>query len=91
MEQGEVFTPLSDITGQNGAPKVQKPTQQLQQQAAQTPRATIKDPDKAMKAGQVHFKAAHGIIVGFFSFILYVRRFSFPATAPRGTAEVHSS
>jgi phosphatidylinositol glycan class O len=73
MENNEVFTPLSDITGPNSAPKVQKPTQQLQQQAAQTPRAAIQDPDKAKRAGQVHFKAAHGIIVAFFTFILYAQ------------------
>jgi phosphatidylinositol glycan class O len=73
MEHGDVFTPLADITGQSSAPKIQKPTQQLQQQAAQTPRATIQDPDKAKRAGQVHFKAAHGIIVAFFTFILYVQ------------------
>ncbi|KAF1833899.1 hypothetical protein BDW02DRAFT_499474 [Decorospora gaudefroyi] len=70
MEKGEVFTPLSDITGQNGAPQAQQPTQQLRQQAAQTPRATISDPDKAKRIGQVHFKAAHGILVAFFTFML---------------------
>jgi phosphatidylinositol glycan class O len=74
MDSGEVFTPLSDITGQSSAPKVQKPAQQpqqpQQQQPAQSQRTAIHDPDKAKKVGQVHFKAAHGIIVAFFTFIL---------------------
>jgi phosphatidylinositol glycan class O len=71
MDSGEVFTPLSDITGQSSAPKVQKPAQQpQQQQPAQGQRTAIHDPDKAKKVGQVHFKAAHGIIVAFFTFIL---------------------
>jgi hypothetical protein len=72
MENGEVFTPLSDITGQKRVLKVQKPTQQpQQQQTAQSPRTAVHDPDKAKRLGQVHFKAAHGIIVAFFTFILY--------------------
>ncbi|KAI4682874.1 hypothetical protein J4E81_009498 [Alternaria sp. BMP 2799] len=72
MENGEVFTPLSDITaGRSTAPKVQKPAQQpQQQQPSQGQRTAVHDPDKAKRLGQVHFKAAHGIIVAFFTFIL---------------------
>ncbi|KAF1938837.1 hypothetical protein EJ02DRAFT_270670 [Clathrospora elynae] len=70
MENGDVFTPLSDITGQNGAAKVQKQERQESQAPAPGPRATIQDPDKAKRIGQVHFKAAHGIIIAFFTFIL---------------------
>ena len=65
MESGEVFTPLSDITG-TGA-KVEKP-----QQAARSLPATTADPDKAKKIGQIHFKASHGILTAFFTFMLYV-------------------
>jgi phosphatidylinositol glycan class O len=73
MESGEIFTPLSDITGQTGAARAPKPQQQQEAQPqVPAPRATITDPDKAKKIGQVHFKAAHGIILAFFTFILYV-------------------
>ncbi|KNG50385.1 gpi ethanolamine phosphate transferase 3 [Stemphylium lycopersici] len=69
MANREVFTPLSDITGQTGASRAQQPTQQPQPQAAQAPRTTIHDPDKLKKVSQVHFKASHAILVAFFSFI----------------------
>jgi phosphatidylinositol glycan class O len=62
---GEVFTPLSDITA--AAKKDVKSAPAPKRTAA----ATI-DQDKAKRAGQVHFKAAHGLVVAFFSFILYV-------------------
>ncbi|KAF1844521.1 uncharacterized protein K460DRAFT_309483 [Cucurbitaria berberidis CBS 394.84] len=65
MENGEVFTPLSEITGQKAKAKVDPPKQQAQRLPA-----TKTDPNKAKKIGQVHFKAAHGIIVAFFTFIL---------------------
>ncbi|KAF2854918.1 hypothetical protein T440DRAFT_197829 [Plenodomus tracheiphilus IPT5] len=68
VNPGEVFTPLSDIRGQQGtAAAKQQPRQQAQ---AQDPPARTIDPDKAKKIGQVHFKAAHGLIVGFFVFVL---------------------
>jgi hypothetical protein len=69
MDKGEVFTPLSEITGQNAGARVQK---QQQQQPAQQPPTTKVDPDKAKKIGQVHFKASHGLVVAFFSLLLYV-------------------
>ncbi|KAH7355959.1 hypothetical protein BKA66DRAFT_539661 [Pyrenochaeta sp. MPI-SDFR-AT-0127] len=65
METGEVFTPLSEITGQAGRGKVEQPRPEPRQQPA-----TKADPDKAKKIGQVHFKAAHGIVVAFFTLIL---------------------
>jgi len=74
MEPREVFTPLSDITGQTGTRRARKPKeqpQQQQQQPTQPPRTAVHDPDKAKRLGTVHFKASHGIIVAFFTFILY--------------------
>ena len=76
MASREIFTPLSDITGQKGAPKAQQQAaqqpqqQQQQQQAAQAPRTAVHDPDKVKQQSQVHFKATHAIVVAFFSFIL---------------------
>jgi phosphatidylinositol glycan class O len=67
MEPGEVFTPLSEITGPAATAKVNKPKQDTPKQPA--PRI---DQDEAKKIGQVHFKAAHGIIVAFFTLILYI-------------------
>lgn len=67
MEPGEVFTPLSEITGQKATANVNKPKQDAPKQPA--PRI---DQDEAKKIGQVHFKAAHGIIVAFFTLILYI-------------------
>jgi phosphatidylinositol glycan class O len=65
MEKGEIFTPASEITGGARPKAVQKaPTSQR--------RVVAKDEDKAKRAGQVHFKAAHGLVVAFFTFILYV-------------------
>ena len=73
MANREVFTPLSEITGQKSTPKGQQHApqkQQQQQQAAQPPRTTVHDPDKVKKLSQVHFKASHGILVAFFCFML---------------------
>ncbi|EDU46616.1 GPI ethanolamine phosphate transferase [Pyrenophora tritici-repentis] len=71
MEPREVFTPLSDITGQTGTPKARKPKElPQQQQPQQQPRTVVHDPDKAKRLGTVHFKATHSIIVAFFTFVL---------------------
>jgi hypothetical protein len=66
MENGEIFTPLSDIT----AGKEEKTVAPVAKAAG--PKLAKKDEDKAKRAGQVHFKAAHGIVVAFFTLILYV-------------------
>lgn len=66
MESGEIFTPLSEITSQKGTPNVNKPRPEARRQPA--PQI---DQNEAKKLGQVHFKAAHGIIVAFFTLILY--------------------
>ncbi|XP_014561851.1 hypothetical protein COCVIDRAFT_11683 [Bipolaris victoriae FI3] len=80
MANREVFTPLSEITGQKSTPKgqqhaPQKQQQQQQQQAAQPPRTMVHDPDKVKKLSQVHFKASHGILVAFFCFMLVLHVF----------------
>lgn len=67
MENGEVFTPLSEITA---AQKKDTPSARI----PKVPEASTSDTgeDKAKRAGQVHFKAAHGLVVAFFILILYV-------------------
>ncbi|KAF1917825.1 hypothetical protein BDU57DRAFT_471853 [Ampelomyces quisqualis] len=62
MENGDIFTPASDITAARHK-LVSKP------QPPKRSRAVV-DEDKAKRAGQVHFKAAHGLVVAFFTFIL---------------------
>ena len=64
MQGEEIFTPASEITAarQNVVQKTQAPAR----------RVAPKDEDKAKRAGQVHFKAAHGLVVAFLTFILYV-------------------
>ncbi|KAH9867693.1 hypothetical protein IAQ61_008287 [Plenodomus lingam] len=70
VNAGQVFTPLSDMRSQKGASAAkQRPQQQAQTQAQNQPAKAI-DQDKAKKIAQVHFKAAHGLMVGFFLFVL---------------------
>jgi phosphatidylinositol glycan class O len=64
MEHGEIFTPASEITAPRD--KVVSNAQPPKRSGA------VVDEDKAKRAGQVHFKAAHGLVVAFFTFILYV-------------------
>ena len=64
MEKEEVFTPMSDITAAKKVVKSAPPAPKRKVAPA--------DYDKAKKAGQVHFKSAHGLVVAFFTFILYV-------------------
>jgi phosphatidylinositol glycan class O len=65
MENEEIFTPASEIT----APSREKDVKSAP--PSRRSAGTI-DEDKAKRAGQVHFKAAHGLIVAFFTLILYV-------------------
>jgi phosphatidylinositol glycan class O len=74
MENGEIFTSIEDIAAEAKA-KAEK--QRSEQAQLGGPKPTVADVNTAKKAGEVHFKAQHGIVVAFFSFILYVRsRFS---------------
>lgn len=70
MDKGEVFTPMADITA--AAKKVAKSTPAPAPAPAPKRKPAPADQDKAKKAGIVHFKAAHGLVVAFFTFILYV-------------------
>lgn len=78
MENGEIFTSLEDITAEAKA-RAEK------QRAADTqlggPKPTVTDVRTAKKAGEVHFKVQHGIVVAFFSFILYVHSQTSMATS----------
>jgi phosphatidylinositol glycan class O len=76
MESGEIFTPASEITGARPKPVEKAPAAQKSGIAA--------DPDKAKRLAQVHFKASHGLIVAFFTFVLYVRQTPLSAMARRG-------
>ncbi|KAF2025314.1 hypothetical protein EK21DRAFT_116950 [Setomelanomma holmii] len=59
MDNGEIFTPASEITAARG-----------KDEKGGIPSKRAVDEDKAKRAGQVHFKAAHGLVVAFFTFIL---------------------
>jgi phosphatidylinositol glycan class O len=67
MENGEVFTPLSEITA---AQKKDKSSAQVS--GVPDVRTAGTGEDEAKRAGQVHFKAAHGLVVAFFTLIMYV-------------------
>ena len=61
MDNGEIFTPVSEITATRGKDVTSAP--------ATKRNGVATDEDKAKRAGQVHFKAAHGLVVAFFTFI----------------------
>jgi phosphatidylinositol glycan class O len=64
MESKEIFTPAAEITA----------ARKSDVKSAQLPKRSGPpiDEDKAKRAGQVHFKAAHGLVVAFFTLILYI-------------------
>lgn len=68
MEDGEIFTPLADITAPSRVSK--DLNQQLSARQPAMTQASQLDSDKAKKIGEVHFKASHGIVVAFFSLLL---------------------
>ncbi|KAJ4357051.1 mannose-ethanolamine phosphotransferase gpi13 [Ascochyta clinopodiicola] len=67
MENGEIFTSLEDITAEAKA-KAEK--QRVEEAQLGGPKPTVTDVRTTKKAGEVYFKAQHGIVVAFFSFIL---------------------
>ena len=69
MESGEMFTSIEDIQAEAKAKQEKQRTVEAQLGG---PKPTATDVTSAKKAGEVHFKAQHGIVVAFFSFILYV-------------------
>lgn len=66
MQGQEIFTPASEITAarKKAVPKA------VPQGRAPARTGVAQDEDKTKKAAQVHFKASHGLIVAFFTFIL---------------------
>lgn len=69
MENGEIFTSLEEITAEA---KIKVEKQRVEDAQLGGPKPTVTDVRAAKKTGEVHFKAQHGIVVAFFSFILYV-------------------
>jgi phosphatidylinositol glycan class O len=66
MDPKEIFTPMAEITSAARKPDVKSP--QLPKRSGPPV-----DEDKAKRAAQVHFKAAHGLVVAFFTLILLVQ------------------
>lgn len=71
METGEMFTSIEDMQAEA---KARAEKQRAEEAQLGGPKPTATDVRTAKKAGEVHFKAQHGIVVAFFSFILYVDR-----------------
>lgn len=69
MESGEMFTSIEDMQAEA---KARQEKQRAEEAQLGGPKPTVTDVRTAKKAGEVHFKAQHGIVVAFFSFILYV-------------------
>jgi len=65
-----MFTSIEDIHAEAQAAAQQQ--QRAENAQLGGPKPTVTDVKTAKKAGEVHFKAQHGIVVAFFSFILYV-------------------
>lgn len=69
MENGEMFTSIEDIQAEA---KARAEHQRAEDAQLGGPKPTVTDVKTAKKAGEIHFKVQHGIVVAFFSFILYV-------------------
>ncbi|KAF3041604.1 mannose-ethanolamine phosphotransferase gpi13 [Didymella heteroderae] len=67
MESGEMFTSIEDMQAEA---KAKQEKQRAEEAQLGGPKPTVTDVRTAKKAGEVHFKAQHGIVVAFFSFIL---------------------
>ncbi|KAJ4398801.1 mannose-ethanolamine phosphotransferase gpi13 [Didymella pomorum] len=67
MESGEMFTSIEDMQAEA---KARQEKQRAEEAQLGGPKPTVTDVRTAKKAGEVHFKAQHGIVVAFFSFIL---------------------
>lgn len=78
MENGEIFTSLEEITAEA---KTRAEKQRVEDAQLGGPKPTVTDVKTAKKAGEVHFKVQHGIVVAFFSFILYVHQQAVIATS----------
>jgi phosphatidylinositol glycan class O len=67
MDNGEPLPSFDAIAAAFAKAKAEKEKQEPQGLKPRTG-----DAEKANKAGEVHFKAAHGIIIAFFTWILYI-------------------
>jgi phosphatidylinositol glycan class O len=65
MDNGEPLPSFEGIAAEFAKAKAEK-----EKQEAQGLRPDVVDAKKANKQGEVHFKAAHGILVAFFTWIL---------------------
>ena len=66
MDNGEPLPSYEGIAAAFAKAKAEK-----EKQESQGLKPTTRDAAKANKQGEVHFKAAHGILVAFFTWILY--------------------
>lgn len=66
MDNGEPLPSYEGIAAAFAKAKAEK-----EKQESQGLKPTTVDATKANKQGEVRFKAAHGIVVAFFTFILY--------------------
>lgn len=69
LKEGEIFTSIEDIAAEAKARQAEKQRNEDAQLGG--PKPTVSDVRTAKKVGEVHFKAQHGLVVAFFSFILY--------------------
>lgn len=69
MDNGEPLPAYEGLAAAFAKAKAEK-----EREEASGLRATTRDAEEASKQGEVHFKAAHGIIVAFFTLILSVFR-----------------
>lgn len=66
MDNGEPLPSFEGLAAAFAKAKAEK-----EKQEAQGLKPTTGDAAKANKQGEVHFKAAHGIVVAFLSLVLY--------------------
>lgn len=66
MENGEPLPSYEGLAATFAKAKADK-----EREEAQGLRPTTRDAAVAQKQGEVHFKAAHGIVIAFFTWILY--------------------
>src|SRR4051812_14725852 len=66
MENGEPLPSYEGIAAAFAKAKADK-----ERDEARGLRATTRDAEIAQKQGEVHFKAAHGIVIAFFTWLLY--------------------
>jgi hypothetical protein len=79
MDNGEPLPSYEGLAAAFAKAKAEK-----EKEEASGLRATTGDAEVANKQGEVHFKAAHGILVAFFTLILYIIFFRRPCVVTNG-------